>query len=226
MSNIATKVIKTFRERPFYMLKYAREAIEYTLSHLVIRLTAGSNITVGRNPHVINPLCFKSERPDAYIKVGDNFTAYAKCSVSAWGHGKINIGAYCSFGRNTSIDSRNSVTIGDHVLISWDVMITDYNPHPIDPNQRAIEMEHSTLMLWPQFARMPAGRAYTPDFTTAPIAIQDNVWIGARAIILKGVTIGQGSIVGAGAVVAGDIPPYSIAAGNPAKVVKKITQTT
>ena len=52
------------------------------------------------------------------------------------------------------------------------------------------------------------------------ITIEDDVWIGSRAIILKGVTIGRGSIVGAGAVVTKSTPPYSIVAGNPAKMVK------
>jgi acetyltransferase-like isoleucine patch superfamily enzyme len=54
------------------------------------------------------------------------------------------------------------------------------------------------------------------------VVIEEGVWIGAHAIILKGARIGKGSIIGAGAVVSGEIPPMSIAAGNPAKVVKKI----
>lgn len=54
---------------------------------------------------------------------------------------------------------------------------------------------------------------------SCPICIGDNVFIGARAIILKGVTIGEGSVIGAGAVVAKDIPPFSIAVGNPVRVI-------
>ena len=57
----------------------------------------------------------------------------------------------------------------------------------------------------------------------APVIIEDDVWIGARAIILPGVIIGKGSVIGAGAVVAKSIPPYSVAVGNPARVVKTRT---
>lgn len=58
---------------------------------------------------------------------------------------------------------------------------------------------------------------------SAPIIIEDNVWIGERAIILKGVTIGMGAIVATGAIVTKDVPPYSVVAGNPAKIVKDIS---
>jgi maltose O-acetyltransferase len=57
----------------------------------------------------------------------------------------------------------------------------------------------------------------------SPINIEDDVWIGARAIILKGVHVGRGAIIGAGAVVTKDVPPYSIIAGNPARVIRKRT---
>ncbi len=56
----------------------------------------------------------------------------------------------------------------------------------------------------------------------SPITIQDNVWIGGKVCILPGVTIGEGAVIGAGSVVTKDIPPYSLAVGNPAKVIRKI----
>ncbi|MEN6551326.1 MAG: DapH/DapD/GlmU-related protein [Methanobacterium sp.] len=55
-----------------------------------------------------------------------------------------------------------------------------------------------------------------------PVIVEDHVWIGARVIVLPGVTIGKGSIVGAGAVVSKNVPPYSVAVGNPARVVKSL----
>ncbi|MCB9159898.1 MAG: CatB-related O-acetyltransferase [Caldilineaceae bacterium] len=57
-----------------------------------------------------------------------------------------------------------------------------------------------------------------------PVRIEDDVWIGARAIILPGVTIGQGAIIGAGAVVTKDVPAYAVCAGNPARVLRLRTQ--
>jgi acetyltransferase-like isoleucine patch superfamily enzyme len=80
-------------------------------------------------------------------------------------------------------------------------MIADYDGHPLSP-------EHRHEPPAPEDIR--------------PVVIEDGVWIAARAIILKGVTIGRGSVVGAGAVVTADVPPRTVVAGNPAKVIKNI----
>jgi maltose O-acetyltransferase len=67
-----------------------------------------------------------------------------------------------------------------------------------------------------------AKRKYIGNTPIKAVIIEDNVWIGARVIILPGVTIGKGSTIGAGAVVSKNIPPYSVAVGNPARVVKSL----
>lgn len=96
-----------------------------------------------------------------------------------------------------TISAARSITIGDRVLIGSGCLITDGDAHPIDPAARR------------------AGSAGA----VAPVVIEDDVFIGARAIILKGVTIGRGSVVGAGSVVTKSVPAFSVAAGNPARVV-------
>ena len=63
-----------------------------------------------------------------------------------------------------------------------------------------------------------------PDVIRKPIVIKDKAWIGFNSIILKGVTIGEGAIVGAGSVVTKDVPPYTIVAGNPARIVREIPE--
>ncbi|MBU2463241.1 MAG: acyltransferase, partial [Candidatus Edwardsbacteria bacterium] len=183
-------------------------------------------IKTGKNLHILNPFCFKVELPDAQITVGDDFTAYYRCSFNVWGKGKILFGNCCSIGSGTKIDCREAVTIGNHVLISWDVLIADYDPHPIEPDLRVQEMEYSHYMTFPRFSKKapPVFDRSAYQFRSKPVVIEDNVWIGARAIIMKGVKIGYGSIIAAGAVVAKDVPPYSIVAGNPAVVVKNIGQ--
>ena len=97
-------------------------------------------------------------------------------------------------------------------MISNDVKIYDNNNHPISPAKR---MEMS-------LGGFSNDNWSWKHASSAPVIIEDNVWIGQFATILKGVTIGKGSIVATRAVVTKDVPPYTIVAGNPAKVVKKI----
>jgi acetyltransferase-like isoleucine patch superfamily enzyme len=66
------------------------------------------------------------------------------------------------------------------------------------------------------------GHPKSVDLSEAPVFIHDDVWVGAMSIVLKGITIGEGSIVGAGSVVTKDVPPWTIVAGNPAKIIREI----
>lgn len=220
--NIVGKITKAITTRPFMIFEYILKSLGFSLNYYILKR---KNISVGSNPHIINAFCLRAEKPEALIKIGRDFTAYGRCRITAWGRGRITIGDCCSFGSRTMIDCRERVEIGNHVLVSWDVSIADYEAHPLDPEERAWEMEHSQAMLWPQFAiKRKAHKPYEPVFKAKPIVIEDKVWIGARAMILKGVRIGYGSIVAAGAVVTRDVPPYSIAAGNPAVVVKTLRE--
>jgi galactoside O-acetyltransferase len=66
----------------------------------------------------------------------------------------------------------------------------------------------------------------TKDWTSVvrrPVRIDNKAWVGARTIVLKGVTIGEGAIIGAGSVVTGDVPPWTLAAGNPARIIRSLT---
>lgn len=209
--------------RPFYLLKYAWETCAFAFNMAYWGLFHGGNIAVGRNLHVLGANIFRAERPAARIEVGDNFLAYYRCAISAWGRGRVRIGDFCSVGSRFKLDCRESVEIGSHVLISWDVMIADYDPHSTDPAARALEMEYSLSRILPRCHAFPgAVTSLKPTFATKPVVIEDDVWIGARAIILKGVRIGRGSVIAAGSVVVKDIPPYSLAAGNPAQIIKTL----
>lgn len=116
----------------------------------------------------------------------------------------LNPSSNIKIGHNVGISgatiSGKDITIGNNVLIGSGVLITDSDAHPIHPKLR-------------EFGKY---------IKTKPIKIEDDVFIGARSIILKGVTIGQGSVIGAGSVVVKDIPPMSIASGNPAKIISEI----
>ena len=107
-------------------------------------------------------------------------------------------------GYNLSILSYKNVNIGDDVLIASNVLITSEN-HGLNPESNLSYMQQ--------------------ELTGADVNIKNGCWIGEKVMILSGVTIGEKSIIGAGSVVTKDIPHYSIAAGNPAKVIKKYNFT-
>ena len=116
---------------------------------------------------------------------------------------KISIGDGCMFGPDMHITAVNSIRIGKNVRTGKSVLISD-NSHG-DPKDMAL--------------RNIAPNA-RPIYSKGAIVIGDNVWIGEKAAILAGVTIGEGAIIGANAVVTKNIPPYSIAAGIPALIIK------
>ncbi len=115
---------------------------------------------------------------------------------------KIGDGVYLNEG--VHIVCNIAVTIGNRCLIASDVVILDDDGHPVNWRER-----HNH---WPKLPE---------DRLGAPIVIEDNVWIGTRAIILKGIHIGTGAVIGAGAVVTHDVPSATVVAGVPAKVIRE-----
>lgn len=205
------------------LLKYSRESLLYIVNYLMLPLFKGGNVHIGRNPHLLSLGTFQAEKPHASIWADDDFVAYYRVRIHAWGKGIVRIGRCCSIGSNTVIHCRDRVEIGHHVLIAPNVQLWDFEPHSLSVEERIAEIEHTRKTLWPDFSGH--GRAevpFVPDFTGKPVLIEDGAWIGADVIILKGSRIGYGSVIGAGAVVAGEIPPRCIAAGNPARVIKEI----
>jgi len=112
---------------------------------------------------------------------------------------RISVGPATQFSNNVQVFAEQSVVIGSRCLIGDAVLILDSDFHDLSAEGR-----HSR----------PA--------VTSPVVLEDNVFIGSRVIILKGVTIGKDSVVGAGSVVVRSIPPGVIAAGNPAKVIRPL----
>lgn len=129
--------------------------------------------------------------------------------------GKIVIGENCYIGDHTRIWSGESITIGNFVQISHNVNIMDTNAHELEAIERAerwMDLVHNGH--W----------ADKGNVHTAPIIIDDYAWISLNAVILKGVTIGKGAIVAAGAVVTKNVEPFTMVAGNPAQFIKALPQ--
>jgi acetyltransferase-like isoleucine patch superfamily enzyme len=127
----------------------------------------------------------------------------------------IRIGDNSYIGINSFIRAEEFISIGNDVLIAHNVNIIDTDSHEIDYKKRAIGFNN----------QIEKGFSLEKgDVKTAPIIIEDNVWISYNVSILKGVKIGRGAIVAAGSVVTKDVEPFTLVAGNPAKFIKKLGQ--
>lgn len=127
-----------------------------------------------------------------------------------YGEGHITIGDMSYVGPNSRIWSSVDIRIGSHCLISHNCNIIDSNSHPIDAQLRRLDYENI----------YNGGKGLSDKVSCKPIELGDDVWIGANSCIMKGVTLGDRTIVAAGSVVTKSFPSDVIVAGNPAKIVK------
>jgi len=152
----------------------------------------------------------QSKQPRAVV-IGKHVSCYAGCSFAIGPNGQCTIGNFTLL-NGALIMAEEKIDIGSYCLISWNVGIADSDFHPLEPAQRLIDAQ----ALAPFYKDRPP----RPKLKTAPVRISDNVWIGMNAVILKGVTIGENSVVAAGSVVTKSVEPNTVVAGNPAVAVK------
>jgi acetyltransferase-like isoleucine patch superfamily enzyme len=222
------RLVRKIIERPYDIWKFGVQAVRVLLNVLFLswQRQVQPNFTIGSNPRVLTFNAFKAERPDAEIRVGDATIIYHHCEILATGNGHVRIGNGCIIGSDFRLYCKDNIVLGNQVLISWNVFISDYDGHPIDPEERLQQMLYMNHSFFPSVRRQKASEEianYKPLYHTSPVVIGDNVWIGANVIILKGVQIGSGSVLAAGAVVTKDVPARCVVAGNPAKVVKELS---
>ena len=153
----------------------------------------------------------KTRAPHA-VRIGNHVSCYAGCSFSIGKSGYAAVGDFTLL-NGALIMAEERIEIGSHCLVSWNVGIADSDFHPLAPAQRLIDAK----ALAPFYKNRPP----RPKLETRPVIIGDNVWIGMHSLILKGVTIGENSVVAAGAIVTKSVPANCVVAGNPATVVKK-----
>lgn len=163
----------------------------------------GKNSQIGQNFSIINP--------DG-ISIGDNFSG--GCDIALWSWNAVNIqGDDCKLiiKDNVSITDRciisaaNRIEIGNGCLLGRDTFITD--------NSHGENISINELNISPHERNI---------FSKGTVIIGDNVWTGKNVCIMPNVKIGNGAIIGANSVVTHNIPPYSVAVGSPAKVIKTI----
>lgn len=173
-----------------------------------------SNVEFGEGFYCESAQIFRrlqSTKPRAVV-LGKHVSCYAGCSFAIGLNGRCTIGDFTLL-NGALIMAEEKIEIGSYCLISWNVGIADSDFHPLEPAQRVIDAQ----ALAPFFKNRPP----RPALATAPVKIGDNVWIGMNAVILKGVTIGENSVVAAGSVVTKDVEPNVVVAGNPAAVMKR-----
>lgn len=133
--------------------------------------------------------------------------------------GYVEIGDRAYIGAGTQIICRDRVLLGKDVVVAWNVTFYDHNSHSLAAAQRKSVVSH----FYDSYGKADCYDMLDwTDVASAPIVIEDNVWIGFDAVILKGVTIGKGAIVAARSVVTRDVEPYTVVAGNPAVLVKRL----
>ena len=169
-------------------------------------LETGIGTTIGRSARILN-----SGKSSKQIRVGDNSRIEGELFIFAHG-GQITIGDWCFVGPGTRIWSAIDIQIGHRVLISHSVSMMDSLTHPIQALQRHKQFQ----------AILKFGHPDSIVLGERRVIVHDDAWIGAAAIILRGVTVGKGAIVGAGAIVTKDVPAYTVVAGNPARVIRTL----
>ncbi|UQA77915.1 acyltransferase [Sphingobacterium siyangense] len=131
---------------------------------------------------------------------------------------KVKIGDRVYMG-NSSIICKSSVSFGNDILVAWGVVFYDHDSHSLDYRFRDQDVKQTYIDYVNEKGNYLKNKNWNV-VNSLPIVIEDHAWIGAESMILKGVTIGKGAIVGARSVVTKDVPPFTVVAGNPAKVVK------
>ncbi|MES2778079.1 MAG: acyltransferase [Bacteroidota bacterium] len=132
-------------------------------------------------------------------------------------------------GKNTYIGAsmliaKQSITIGDNVLVAWGCLIYDNDSHSLN----YLDRRRDTTQVFQDYINHKGNFLFNKDWSvvkSAPIVIEDDVWIGTDALILKGVRIGQGAIIAAKSVVTKDVLPFTIVGGNPASVIKQLEKS-
>jgi len=178
-------------------------------SIIIVFLCRIKKVKIGQNTEIYGRIDIRSK--DATVIIGSDCLISGHLALETY-NSCITIGNNVYIGCGVIIDSACSIEIGNDVLISYQVIIQDSDNH-----SHQFRLRKNDNKDWKE--RREHDWNVTPK---KAIKIANGVWIGARAILLKGVIIGEGAIIGAGSVVTKDVSAWTIVAGNPAKVIREI----
>ena len=238
MNMIAKKMIQYFYRRPMnsFVKRQKERFYGYILPILYGKLP---HVQIGENNIFTSPKNLGFKHDEASLKIGnDNFFS-AQTTLAVYEQGKLEIGSYCGMWRGI-IGCRFKITIGDMFLAAENFVIEDSIGHPVDSEWRKRQ-----ILWFVEGRRKKPPASYRPDkltpeeklfidqyaFAAMPpmeevnvgeIVIGNNVWIGRNVTILKGAKIGDNCVIATGSIVTKEIPSNCVAAGIPAKAVKKL----
>jgi acetyltransferase-like isoleucine patch superfamily enzyme len=176
-----------------------------------------SNVKIGPDVYLDSSygfIMFNSTRENGMV-FGKASASYDQAMFVTSEAGKIRVGEFSILNGTTLICS-DTISIGNFVMLAWgSVVIDNFLCADLTPGERGRILELTSGSLEREM----------PFSGSAPVIIEDNVWVGFDAVILPGTTIGRGSVIGSRCVVSGNIPPYSVVVGNPGRIIKTLEQT-
>lgn len=206
-------MLKNLFKKFFYSCFSEEELINYINTYKIAKIK--KTISLGYKSEIYSETeIFNLQNNPNKIIIGDNTHIRGELLIYPYGDG-IQIGNYSYVGKNTIIRAAELIRIGSNVLIAHNTTIIDTDSHEIGSKERAEGFKNM----------LENGHPKTKgNIKTKAIIIEDNVWISYNVSILKGVTIGEGAIIAAGAVVTKDVPPFTMVAGNPARIIKTLIE--
>jgi len=169
------------------------------------------NVFVGPETHLVGAQLHAHEPAGCFISIGA--ASNIACTIVLERRSSsIRIGSRTHIGGGTLLDAACSIDIGDDVLIAFEVLMLDHDSHSLLFSERRNDVRDWII-----------GKKDWTHVKAAPIHIADKAWVGARAIILEGIRIGEGAVVAAGSVVTKDVPAWTVVGGNPARVIRTLT---
>lgn len=151
------------------------------------------------------------QRPPGRLVIGEG--SIFEGSIASDREGTTVLIGQRSFIGNSMLVTAERIEIGDDVLVSWGCTIVDHDSHNLHWSRRQDDV-----------AQYREGRKRWDGITIRPVSIGNRAWIGFNVIVLKGVRVGEGAVVAAGSVVTRDVEPFTLVAGNPARVIRRIEE--
>ena len=168
-------------------------------------------LAIGSGTRVATAQLAVRDVSECRVEIGSDSNIECRIVLEAAG-ARVRIGSRTHVGGGTLLDAATGIDIGDDVLIAFDVLIMDHDSHSLTFAERRNDVRD-----W------MAGNKNWHCVPKGGVTVCNKAWVGTRVTILKGVTVGEGAVIAAGAVVTRDVPAWTIVGGNPARVIRELT---